>query len=159
VAPILQKHCQECHRPGQVGPFSLLTYEQARKRADDLASVTEDRLMPPWKAVPGYGPGFAHDRSLSAEEIATLAAWAEASAPEGDPADLPPPRSFPTGDWKLGKPDLVLEMPEEFSIPAQVLDADGKPADIYRCFVVPTNLPQDVYVTGIEYIPGNPRVV
>ncbi|MFO0955985.1 MAG: redoxin domain-containing protein [Isosphaeraceae bacterium] len=158
VAPILQKHCQDCHRPGQVGPFSLLTYDQARKRADDLASVAEDRRMPPWKAVAGYGPGFDHDRSMTAREIATLAAWAEAGAPKGEDADMPPAREF-SSDWELGQPDLILEIPEPFNVPAEVRGPDGKPADIYRCFVIPTDLPEDVYITGIEYRPGNPRVV
>ncbi len=151
VAVILQKNCQECHRRGQVGPFPLETYEQARKRADDLAAVVEDRQMPPWKPAPGVGPKFKHDRSLSAAEIATLTAWAEAGAPEGDPSDLPPAPDFPV-DWTLGTPDLIIEMPEEFPIPAS-----GD--DIYRCFVIPTNLPTDVNIAAIEYRPGNRRVV
>ena len=152
VARILQQNCQECHRKGQVGPFALDTYEQARKRAEDLAAVVEDRAMPPWKAEPNVGPRFKHDRSLSAQDIATLSAWAEAGAPEGDPADLPPPRKFPD-DWTLeGGPDLVLDIGTDFPIPATG-------PDIYRCFVVPTRLPADVYVSGIEYRPGNRRVV
>ena len=152
VARILQQNCQECHRKGQVGPFALDTYEQARKRAEDIAAVAEDRLMPPWKAAPNVGPKFKHDRSLSAQDIATLASWAEAGAPEGDPADLPAPRKFPE-DWTLeGGPDLVLDIGTDFQVPA----AGG---DIYRCFVVPTSLPKDVYISGIEYQPGNRRVV
>ena len=151
VAAILQRNCQVCHRPGQVGPFPLMTYEQARKRADDVAAVVEDRRMPPWKPVPGVGPAFKHDKSLSADAIDTLVAWAEAGAPEGDPADLPPPRDFPEG-WTLGTPDLVLEPAGEFAIPAS-----GD--DIYRCFVIPTDLPADVDLSAIEYRPGNSRVV
>ena len=152
VARILQQNCQECHRKGQVGPFALDTYEQARKRADDLAAVAEDRTMPPWKAEPNVGPKFKHDRSLSARDIATLNAWAEAGAPEGDPALLPTPRTFPD-DWTLeGGPDLVLDIGTDFPIPATG-------PDIYRCFVVPTSLPADVYISGIEYRPGNRRVV
>jgi hypothetical protein len=151
VALILQKNCQECHRKGQVGPFALENYEQARKRASDIALVVEDRVMPPWKPVPGVGPKFKHDRSLSADDIGALVAWAEAGAPEGDKADMPPPVAFPDG-WALGTPDLVVEPAEDYSIPA-----DG--GDIYRCFVIPTNLPKDVYVSAIEYSPGNRRVV
>jgi thiol-disulfide isomerase/thioredoxin len=151
VARIIQKNCQECHRKGQVGPFPLETYEQARKRADDIATVAEDRAMPPWKPVPGVGPKFKHDRSLSTADIATLSAWAEAGAPMGDPSDMPPPVEW-KDDWMLGTPDLVVEPSEDFSIPA-----DGP--DIYRCFVIPTNLPKDVYVSAIEYRPGNRRVV
>ncbi len=151
VAPILNQHCRECHRKGQIGPFGLEDYSQARKRSADLLYVVEERLMPPWKPKPGFGAEFRHDRSMSPEEVATLARWVENGAPEGDPADLPEPPSY-SDDWKLGQPDLVVEMPESFSIPA-----DGD--DIYRCFVIPTNLPDDVYVAGIEYRPGNPRVV
>jgi hypothetical protein len=151
VAGVIQKNCQECHRKGQVGPFPLETYEQARKRADDIASVAEDRVMPPWKPVPGVGLKFKHDRSLSSSEIATLAAWAAAGAPLGDPADLPPPANFPD-DWALGTPDLVIETAEDFPIPASG-------PDIYRCFVIPTDLPRDVYISAIEYRPGNRRVV
>jgi peroxiredoxin len=152
VARILQQNCRECHRQGQVGPFALDTYEQARKRAEDIAALAEDRLMPPWKAAPNVGPKFKHDRSLSAQNIAILASWAEAGAPEGNPADLPPPKKFPDG-WTLeGGPDLVLDIGTDFPVPA----AGG---DVYRCFVVPTNQPKDVYISGIEYQPGNRRVV
>jgi peroxiredoxin len=152
VARLLQKNCQECHRRGQVGPFPLETYEQARKRAEDIATVAEDRTMPPWKAARGVGRPLKHDRSLSDQEIAVLTGWAEAGAAEGDPADLPPPRSFPQ-DWTLeGGPDLVLDIGTDFPVPAT-----GE--DIYRCFVVPTSLPKDVYISGIEYQPGNRRVV
>ena len=94
VAPILQKHCQECHRPGQVGPFSLMTYKEAAKRADDLATVVEGRLMPPWKADPHNSKKFKNDRSLSDAEVAAVVAWAEAGAPEGNPLDLPPRRDL-----------------------------------------------------------------
>src|SRR4029077_10628722 len=78
VAPILQKRCQNCHRRHQVGPFALETYEQARKRAVDIALVAGERLMPPWKPAPKVGPELKHDQSLSSEEIAVLEAWAEA---------------------------------------------------------------------------------
>ncbi len=151
VAPILQQHCEECHRPGQIGPFPLQTFDQARKRSQDVASVTTDRQMPPWKPTPGFGPAFEHDRSMAPEQVAILAAWAAAGAPEGDPKDAPAPRRFPD-DWVLGRPDLVLELPEAIEIPAT-----GE--DLYRCLVIPTNLPADVYIAGIEYRPGNPRAV
>ena len=116
VARILEQNCRECHRKGQVGPFALDTYDQARKRAEDIAAVAEDRSMPPWKAAPNVGPKFKHDRSLSSQDIATLSSWAEAGAPEGDPADLPPPRKFPD-DWTLeGGPDLVLDIGTDFQV-------------------------------------------
>ncbi|HEV3121805.1 MAG TPA: redoxin domain-containing protein, partial [Isosphaeraceae bacterium] len=151
VALLLQKHCQTCHRVGQVGPFPLLTYEQASKRAKDIARVVGERRMPPWKPVPGFGQELKHPKSLSEREVATLVAWAEGGAPEGDPADLPPPAKF-SDDWSLGTPDLVLEPAEGFSVPAT-----GE--DIYRCFVIPTNLPKDVDIAAVEFQPGNRRVV
>jgi peroxiredoxin len=151
VAAILQKNCLECHRRGQVGPFALETYAQASKRAGDIAAVTGDRRMPPWKAAPQETPRFKHNRSLADADIATLEAWAEAGAPEGDPARVPTPPAF-ADDWVLGTPDLVVEMPGEFEVPAS-----GK--DIYRCFVIPTHLGEDRYVSAIEYQPGNRRVV
>jgi mono/diheme cytochrome c family protein/peroxiredoxin len=151
VAPILQKNCQECHRPGQVGPFSLETYDQARKRASDIAAVVEDRAMPPWKADPHVGVKFKDVRTLSDQEIATLVDWVAADAPEGNPADLPPSSKFPD-DWQFGTPDLVVDIGADFTVPAS-----GD--DIYRCFVVPTHLEKDQYVAAVEYRPGNRRVV
>jgi mono/diheme cytochrome c family protein len=151
VASILQRSCQGCHRPGQVGPFALSTYEQARKRADDIASVVQSRRMPPWKAVHGVGPKFKNDMSLSREEVATLVAWAEAGAPQGDPSRAPAPRVFPEEGWELGPPDLILEIPE-FHVPASG-------PDIYRCFVLPTGLADSRYVTAVEFRPGNRKVV
>ena len=151
VASILQQNCQDCHRRGQVGPFSLETYEQARKRAADIASVAEDRAMPPWKASPHVGVKFKDARVLSDKEIATIVAWSEAGAPEGNPRDLPPPPKF-ADDWQLGTPDLIVDTGMDFQVPASG-------GDIYRCFVVPTKLDKDEYVTAIEYRPGNRRVV
>ncbi|WP_406698115.1 redoxin domain-containing protein [Singulisphaera sp. Ch08] len=152
VAPILRRSCQPCHQPGQSGPFSLITYTQAAKRADDLAAVTEQRLMPPWKPVPGLGPPLKHDRTLLASEIKTLQAWAAAGAPEGQPDLETPPVSVPPQEWALGTPELVVEMDQPFQIPAS-----GD--DLYRCFVMPTALPKDRFLTAIEVKPGNPRVV
>ncbi len=151
VAPIFQKNCLECHRRGQVGPFALETYEQARKRAADIATVVEERGMPPWKASPHFGVKFQDERLLSEKEIATVLAWAESGAPEGNPADLPPPPSF-SEEWLLGRPDLVVDIGTDYAVP----ESGG---DIYRCFVIPSRLEQDVYVTAAEYRPGNRRVV
>ena len=100
VERIIQKNCQDCHRPNQVAPFSLLTYDQARRRASDLAHVTTERVMPPWPASSSFGGPFRDARVLSSEEIATIQAWAEAKCPEGDPKDAPGPGHFlPTGHW------------------------------------------------------------
>ncbi|MFO0953675.1 MAG: ascorbate-dependent monooxygenase [Isosphaeraceae bacterium] len=151
VAPILQKHCQDCHRPGQVAPFSLLTFEQARKRASDLAAVTGKKSMPPWPASTTEGGPFRDARVMSEAEVATIAAWYEAGCPQGDPKDAPPERSW-NSEWPMGEPDLVLTMPEPYNLPA-----DGK--DEHRVFVVPTGLKEDRWVSAIDFKPGNPRVV
>ena len=150
VAPILFRHCASCHRPGQVAPFSLLSYRDAAKRASLIAAVTARRYMPPWKPLPGYGD-FADANSLTEEEIATLGKWAAAHAPEGDSRDLPPAPQFAEG-WQLGPPDLILKMPHAFAIPP-----DGE--DIYQCFVLPMNLPQGAKVRAVEVHPGNRQVL
>jgi peroxiredoxin/mono/diheme cytochrome c family protein len=149
IAPILQQHCQSCHRPGEVGPFSLLTYKQAINWADDIKEYTQKRIMPPWKPI--AGPAFHNDRRLSDDDIATLAAWVDGGLAEGDPKNSPPARTFPQG-WQLGTPDLVLTASDEF-----LLGPTGN--DVFRCFVLPTNLKEDVYVVGVEVRPSNPRVV
>ncbi len=150
IAPILFEHCAACHRPGEIGPFSLLTYESARKRADFLASITADRRMPPWKPDPSVG-NFRHERRLSDAQIELFSRWAEAGAPEGNPADLPKPPEFVDG-WQLGEPDLIVKMPESFTVPA------GGP-DIYRCFPIPIPLEEDRMVRAVEFRPGNASVV
>jgi peroxiredoxin len=149
VLPILQNKCQTCHRPGEVGPFSLLTYKQAVNWAADIKEYTQTRRMPPWK--PSEGVAFHNERKLADKEIATLAAWADGDTPQGDPKDAPAPRKFPRG-WQLGKPDLVLTPSEDFQV-----GPSGR--DIFRCFVLPTNLREDRYVAAVEVRPSNPRVV
>jgi len=124
VAPILQAKCLNCHRKHQVGPFALENYEQARKRAKDIAGVTSERSMPPWKPTPGVGPKLKHDQSLTHDEVAVFAAWADSGAAMGDPKDLPPPPKFSEG-WKLGTPDLVLEPAEGHIIPASGPDSSN----------------------------------
>ncbi len=149
VQPILQAHCQQCHRPGEVGPFSLMTYKQAVNWAQDVKEYTHSRKMPPWKAVEG-GP-FHNERKLSDKELATIAAWVDGGTPEGDPKDGPKPKTFTQG-WQLGTPDLVLTMPEEMTVgPA------GK--DIFRCIVMPTGLTEDKHVVAVEVRPGNSRIL
>src|SRR3954454_15132749 len=116
VAPILQKNCQSCHRPGEAAPFSLLTYEEARPWAKAIKAAVLTRKMPPWFADPHYG-NFKNDSSLKQGEIDTVAAWVDAGAPKGNPKDLPPAREFTDG-WAIPKPDAVLELPTPFPIPA-----------------------------------------
>jgi hypothetical protein len=149
VLPILENNCQTCHRPGEVGPFSLMTYKQAANWASDIKEYTQSRQMPPWKITEGLH--FHNERKLTDTEIQTLAAWADSGAAEGDPKDAPPPKKFTDG-WMLGKPDLILQPAEDF-----ILGATGP--DLFRCFVLPTGLTEDKYVVAIEVKPSNPRVV
>jgi peroxiredoxin len=149
VVPILQERCQSCHRPGEVGPFSLLTYRQAVNWADDIKEYTRSRAMPPWK--PTAGVKFIGERKVTDKEIDTLAAWVDGGTPAGDPREAPPPRKFPEG-WLLGKPDLVLAPKEEM-----IVGPTG--SDLFRCFVFPTNQTEDKFVVAYEVRPGNRRVV
>jgi mono/diheme cytochrome c family protein len=150
IAPIIFNNCAVCHRPGEVAPFSLLNYRDVSKRARQIARVTGDKLMPPWKAEPGFGE-FANDRHLTPDQIALFKDWAAASAPEGYPADLPPVPHFTEG-WTLGQPDAVLEPDEDYE-----LSAEGP--DIYRCFVIPTKFSEDHFIRALEVQPGNRKVV
>ncbi len=150
IAPILWDHCGRCHRPGEVGPFSLLTHADAAKRAGFLRDVVDTGRMPPWKALPGYGH-FLDENRLTRREQALLARWADDGAPQGDPADLPAAPKYPDG-WTLGQPDLVLTMAEPYTIPA-----DG--GDVFRGFVLPLPTDGDRPIAAIEFRPGNRRVV
>src|SRR5580765_2702155 len=108
VAPILYEHCAACHRPGEIAPFSLLTYEDARPQARALARATRDRTMPPWKPEPGFGEFSGADR-LTEQQIETIQRWADGGAVQGDPSTLPPAPRFAQG-WRLGQPDLVVTL-------------------------------------------------
>jgi mono/diheme cytochrome c family protein len=149
IAPILYDNCVTCHRPGEAAPFSLISYEDAAKRASLLADVTKSRYMPPWHAEPGFGD-FADERRLTDAQIDSIAEWVKQGMPRGSAA-MPKLPAFTEG-WQLGKPDLVLEMPEAFDIPA-----DGP--DLYRNFAIPTGLTEDKWVRAVEYRPGSRRVV
>lgn len=149
VLPILQNHCQECHRPDAVGPFALTSYRQAANWAEDIKTYTQEKKMPPWKPV--AGAAFHNERTLPEEQIKTLAAWVDGGLPEGNPADAPKPKEFVEG-WQLGKPDLIVSVADEFTI-----GPSGR--DMFRCFVLPTNLEEDKYIVGFEVKPGNNRVV
>lgn len=150
IAPILYAECAECHREGEVAPFSLLSYEDAKKRAEWLAEVAREGLMPPWKAEPEHGR-FLGERRLTAAQIDLFQAWAEAGAPEGDAADLPPAPEFASG-WRLGEPDLVLTAPTTVTVPA-----DGE--DVFQHWIIPIDIPEDKMMVGYEFHPGNPSVV
>src|SRR5579872_6427854 len=114
VLPIVQKRCQDCHRPGEAAPMALVTYQDARPWAKSIREAVLTRKMPPWFADPHFGK-FSNDRSLSQAEIDTIVAWVDGGAKEGDPKDAPPPRKFVDG-WSIGQPDLVLEMPTAFDV-------------------------------------------
>ena len=116
VAPILQKNCEGCHRPGEAAPMSLTSYKEVRPFAAAIKEAVTLRKMPPWFADPHYGT-FSNDRSLSQSDIDTLVAWAKNGAPEGDAKYLLKAKEFIDG-WNIGKPDLVLEMPAAFAVPA-----------------------------------------
>lgn len=149
VAPVLQKNCQSCHRPNEVAPMPLLTYEQARPWAKAIKEAVLLKKMPPWFADPHYGK-FVNDRSLSRKEIDTLVAWADAGAPEGDPADLPKPVRFIDG-WNIGTPDV------EFAVPEIQVPASGTIE--YQYVVIPTTFDKDKWVQLAEVRPGNRAVL
>src|SRR5580692_10229808 len=149
ILPILQKHCQGCHRPGELAPMSLLTYTDARPWAKAMKTAVVTEKMPPWFADPNYGH-FANDRRLSKTEIDTLVAWADNGAPEGDAKDAPPPRTFQDG-WNI-KPDMIIEMPKDFHVAATGTIN-------YQNILVNAHFTEDTWVVAAEMRPGNPKVV
>jgi tetratricopeptide (TPR) repeat protein/mono/diheme cytochrome c family protein len=151
IAPIVFERCASCHRPGQAAPFSLLTYDDVRRRAQQIVEVTRRRYMPPWKPVTGYGGPFLDERRLTDREIQTIARWVEQGTPEGNPADRPPRRDW-MEDWRLGPPNLLVTMAEPY-----LLRADGP--SVFRNFVIPIPITETKYVVALEYSPGNARVV
>jgi mono/diheme cytochrome c family protein len=150
VAPIFFKHCVECHRAGEAAPFSTLAYKDVRPWARSIREKVVNRTMPPWHADPRFG-SFSNDRRLTEQEINTIAAWVDGGAKEGDPRDLPPAPEFTDG-WAIGKPDMVINMPEEFA-----LEASGP--DEYQYFAVDPGFTEDKYVQMAEARPGNRKIV
>ena len=151
IAPIVYSNCVTCHRPGEAAPFSLISYEDVAKRGALIAKVTESRYMPPWHAEPGYGE-FVGERRLTDAQIATIGAWVKQGMPRGDETKMPKLPEFPPDGWRLGQPDLILEMPIAFEVPASG-------PDVFRNFVIPTNLTEDKWVRGIEFRPSARKVV
>lgn len=150
IAPIIYQNCASCHRPGESGPFSLLSYEDVRKHARQIAAVTKSRFMPPWLPEPGYGD-FADDHRLTDAQIKLIGDWAAANMPEGNPAETPPPPKFTEG-WQLGPPDLILKASQPFP-----LTASG--TDVFWNFVFTPDIPSTRYVRAIEIRPGDKRLV
>ena len=150
IASILQKNCQTCHRHGEVAPFTLTDYSDAKAWATEIAEYTQARLMPPWKPAPGYGD-FKNERQLTDAEIQMIAHWVEAGTPAGDLDSIPPAPEFPDS-WALGEPDWIAEMPVEYEI-----EPEGE--DEYRQFIIPTNFETDMYVQAVDVQPGNRKTV
>lgn len=151
IAPVLQRHCQECHRPGGEAPFPLLDEADTKKHAAMVVEVVRQGRMPPWYADAAHGV-FRNHRGLSVEERALVQRWAAAGMPSGDPRDLPPPRDLPTGAWRIGEPDLVIEVKAPIRLPA-----DGVVP--YKYFVLPHHFDHDTWVEAIEIKPRNERVL
>ena len=146
VLPILQQHCQSCHRPGEIAPMPLVTYDQARLYAPLIAKYVAERKMPPWFADPRVGH-FSNDPTLTPREIATLVAWANANSPEGDPHAAPAPRAWTSG-WNIPQPDQIVTMPEPVALPAQG-DVD------YTYEIVPTKFAKDEWIRMSEVRPSS----
>ncbi len=150
IAPIIYHNCSPCHRPGEAAPFSLLSYEDTSKKAATIAKATAKRLMPPWKAEPASYP-YRDDRRITDHEIELIQEWVKVGKPEGNPADKPEPPKFASG-WQLGEPDLIIEMPAAYHVPA-----DGP--DIYRNIPVPMGLTEEKWLTAIVMKPSARAVV
>lgn len=151
VAPLLYRHCIECHREGGEGPFSLVSYDEAKKHARTISEVVQSGYMPPWKPERGRGPALQGARGLSAQEIAIFRSWSAEGAPPGDLTRSPAAPPAQQG-WKLGTPDLIVELSEDF-----VLPADGK--DVYRNFVLPLPLSDTRFVRALEFRPESRLVI
>jgi Flp pilus assembly protein TadD/mono/diheme cytochrome c family protein len=150
VAPVLYKNCTTCHHPGGAGPFSLLTYADARRWGPQVLTVTQSRFMPPWLPEPGYGD-FADVRRLSDQDRALLKRWVSSGMPQGDPGDAPTPPHY-DATWQFGKPDLVLKVERPYTLPA-----GG--TDVFRNLILPYPLKQTHFVRAMEIRPGSPQVV
>ena len=150
IAPIIYNNCSVCHRPGEAAPFALLSYQDVAKRGKLIAQVTKSQYMPPWKAEK-TSFNFKDERRLSENDIRLIDEWVKAGMPEGKAADTPPAPKFASG-WRLGEPDMVIEVPVAFKVPA-----DG--ADIYRNIAIPLGLTEDKWLTAIDMKPTARPVV
>ena len=153
VAPILQQHCQECHRPNAIAPMSLQTFEEVRPFAKAIKERTSARMMPPWFIDPNVGINkFKNYGGLTDDEIATIGKWVDAGAPRGNPADMPPPAKFDDDIWHIGTPELVAAMPADLAV-----TANGP--DMWRNIVVDPGLTEDRYIKAVEIKPTKGRRV
>jgi hypothetical protein len=150
VEPIMQAKCQQCHRPNDIAPFALLTYTDASTYATDIGVQVGNHVMPPWKPVAGIG-SFRNSYALTDAERQTILDWVAGGAPEGDPADAPPPLPVNDSPWQLGQPDMVLNLPQFSPLATS--------PDTYRCFTMPTSMMSDVYLNASQALPGAPQEV
>lgn len=149
ISRIMQANCQQCHRPNDVAPFELTKYDDVASHVEGIKQALTSRIMPPWKPVPGFGE-FRDSLALAEDDRRLILEWINAGAPEGDPADLPEPLPVSETPWQLGDPDLILSMPE-FTPP--------RGRDTYRCFVLPTGLAEDRFVSAAQALPGAKETV
>jgi hypothetical protein len=148
IEPVLQAHCQTCHRPGDIAPMSLLTYAETRKWAKAIRQAVLQHKMPPWFADSSAHQQYRNDLSLSADEIEKIKNWVDGGSAEGDAKDAPAPREFVDG-WNIGQPDMIVEMPQAYPIPAA-----GTVEYLY--VILPSGFQQDMWVHAAEVRPGNP---
>ncbi|MFL5763114.1 MAG: c-type cytochrome [Bacteroidia bacterium] len=150
IAPIIYKNCTTCHRPGEAGPFSLITYQDAKSKSSLMKFVTSTRFMPPWPADANY-THFIDEKVLTGDEIAMIGKWVDEGCPVGDSTKIPPPPVFPKGS-QLGDPDFVISFRDVYKIP-------GNAQDHFLLMRVPYELPQDQYISAIEVVPGNRKLL
>jgi len=149
IAPIIYSECSRCHRPGESAPFSLLTYDDVKRHATQIATVTKRRYMPPWLPEPGHGE-FVEERRLTAQQIQLIQDWVQQGAPAGSAANAPAPPKF-TSDWQLGPPDLILRVTRPYTLPADS-------PEIFWNFILPVPITTTRWVKAMEVRPGNARV-
>ena len=164
VLPIVQQKCQNCHRPdglnlgGMVAPMPFTSYEEVRTWAGAIKLAVETRRMPPWHAAPEFQGVFANERYLTDDEIATIVRWVEDGAPEGDPADSPPPVTFASqatsGGWSIGEPDLIVRLPEPYLVRD---DVEDEYVD-FSVTITDDMLPKDRWIKSVEFRPGSKAV-
>lgn len=145
IAPIINQNCVVCHHEGGIGPFELTTYDEVKKRARQIAEVTHSGYMPPWKPDAGYGPALQGERRLSDTQIDAIESWVASGAQPGDLSKLPPPSAI-RDEWMLGEPDIIIDLEEAYTLPAEGLD-------VYRNFVIPLPIDATVYVRAFELLP------
>jgi mono/diheme cytochrome c family protein len=150
IAPIVYQNCAPCHRPGEAGPFPLLSYQDVKKHAPEIADVTTRRFMPPWVPESGFGD-FSDERRLTDAQIRLIADWVSHGAPEGNPSETPAPPKFTEG-WQLGPPDLIVEARSAYTLPASG-------PDVYWNFIIPVTMEKMRYVRAVEIRPGDKRIV